>query len=173
MVRAQVARTLAKQAKHGETMFAVAVRARHSGTGARECKKQNKGKWYRHNCDLCCLSISISISLYLSLSRRKRTWTPVRIALHKSSCSPAGGSHPRRGASCCCTLRRLRPRRSQHNALRGDSMLIGMAGRDPGQPTCRKPVAYASPALNTTIRVPAGRSPLSSNGPSQRTAKPV
>ena len=101
------------------------------------------------------LSLSLSLSLYLSLSRRKRTWTPVRIALHKSSCSPAGGSHPRRGASCCCTLRRLRPRRSQHNALRGDSMLIGMAGRDPGQPTCRKPVAYASPALNTTIRVPA------------------
>ena len=98
VVRAQVARTLAKQAKHGETMFAVAVRAGHNGTGARECKKQNKG-------NSAGTVVPCPVSLYLSLSISLSIWmlsrSPVaRVARHKSMLRHTEEAHTHERATC-------------------------------------------------------------------------
>ena len=98
VVRAQVARTLAKQAKHGETMFAVAVRARHSGTSARECKKQNNGKNVQAQlCPVLSLSLSISLSLFIWMLSR----SPVaRVARNKSMLRHTEEAHTHERATC-------------------------------------------------------------------------
>ena len=110
VVRAQVARTLAKQAKHGETMFAVAVRAGTMAQVRANARSRTREILQAQLCPVLSLSISLSLSLSPSgcclvlqwralratsrccVTQRKLTHTSARRAPNIGNTTPLCGS---------------------------------------------------------------------------------